>query len=108
MDAPGLAARGKQVPNCCNEQADGAAAADVYRTRQLQQPPSEEELRNIDSIKLTRLIEQDDIESYLTTANKVGRDCWPFHLAPHFTGKAQQAYAAVPPDDFKMYDTMKE
>ena len=62
-------------------------------------------------IKLTRLTEVDDIESYLITferimaANKVGRERWSFQLAPYLTGKA---YAALPPDDAKMYDTVKE
>ena len=30
---------------------------------------------------------------------QVFRDRWSFHLAPNLTGKAQQAYAALPPED---------
>lgn len=63
---------------------------------------------------MTRLTEEDDIESYLTTferimaANEVARERWYFQLAPHLTGKAQQAYAALSLDDAKTYDTVKE
>ena len=65
-------------------------------------------------IKLTRLTDADDIESYLTTferimaANEVSRERWSFQLAPHLTRKAQQAYAALPPEDAKTYDMVKE
>ena len=65
-------------------------------------------------IKLTRLAEGDDIESYLTTferimaANEVRRERWSYQLAPYLTGRAQQAYAALPPEDAKEYDTVKE
>ena len=65
-------------------------------------------------IKLTKLTDEDDIESYLTTferitaANEVNKERWSFQLAPHLTGKAQQAYAALPTDEAKDYDTLKE
>ena len=65
-------------------------------------------------IKLTKLTDNDDIESYLTTfeqimaANEVSQERWSFQLAPQLTGKAQQAYAALPPDEAKAYDTVKE
>ena len=65
-------------------------------------------------IKMTKLTDKDDIESYLTTfecimaANEVSREWWSFQLAPHLTGKAQQAYAALPPNEAKTYDTVKE
>ena len=45
--------------------------------------------------------EEDDIEAYLTTFNrmmaayKVPVNRWPFKLARMLTGKAQQAYAAM-------------
>ena len=60
---------------------------------------------NTESIKLTKLGEGDDVEAYLTTferimeVNEVNRERWPFQLAPQLTGKAQQAYAALTPDD---------
>ena len=62
-----------------------------------------------DPIKLTRLSEDDDVESYLTTlrsmaANEVAHDSWSYQFAPYLTGKAQQAYAALPPNDAKEYD----
>ena len=66
-----------------------------------------------DSLKLTKLGEGDDIEAYLTTferimeAHKVRRERWSYQLAPQLTGKAQQAYAALPPDEAKNYDAVK-
>ena len=65
-------------------------------------------------IKLTKMTDEDDIESYLTTferimaANEVSPERWSFQLAPYLTGKAQQAYAALPPDEAKTYSTVKE
>ena len=67
-----------------------------------------------ETVKLTRLTDSDDIESYLTTfervmaANEVNRERWSYQLAPYLTGKAQQAYAALPPDEAKTYATVKE
>ena len=66
-----------------------------------------------ESIKLTRLDEKDDIEAYITTfervmeVNEVSRERWPFQLAPQLTGKAQQAYAALTPEDAKDYDAVR-
>ena len=66
-----------------------------------------------DSMKLTKLGEGDDIEVYLTTferimeAHEVRRERWLYQLAPQLTGKAQQAYAALPPDEAKNYDAVK-
>ena len=70
-----------------------------------------------ESIKLTKLTNEENMESYLTTferimaANEVSRERWSFQLAPQLTGKAQQAYAALPPpppEDAKNYDSVKE
>ena len=41
-------------------------------------------------------------------ANEVSHERWSFQLASQLTGKAQQAYAAVPPEDAKSYDSVKE
>jgi hypothetical protein len=66
-----------------------------------------------EAIKLTRLGEKDDIEAYLTTferimeVNEVAKERWPFQLAPQLTGKAQQAYAALTPENAKDYDAVK-
>ena len=60
-------------------------------------------LGNVPQVKLVPLIEQDDIEAYLVTferimeAYKVLKDHWTYHLAPQLTGRAQQAFAALPP-----------
>ena len=67
-----------------------------------------------ESMKLTKLTESDDIEAYLTTfermmeAYEVSRAHWTFKLVPQLTGKAQQAYAALPPDDAKEYGTVRD
>ena len=63
---------------------------------------------------MTKLTDEDDVKSYLTTferimaANEVSRERWSFQLAPHLIGKAQQANAALPPEEAKVYDTVKE
>ena len=64
-------------------------------------------------MKLTRLSDSDNIEAYLTTferimeAHEVSRDRWSFKLAPQLTGKAQEAYAALPPHDARSYEAVK-
>ena len=63
-----------------------------------------------ESIKLTRLGENDDVEAYITMFERimeVDRERWPFQLAPQLTGKAQQAYAALTPDDAKDYNVVR-
>ena len=68
----------------------------------------------VEAIKVMRLTAENDIESYLTTfervmaANEVSRDRWSYQLAPYLRGKAQQAYAGLPPEEVKTYDTIKE
>ncbi len=56
-------------------------------------------------VKLTKLAETDDIEAYLTTFERmmtsyeIPADRWVHKLAPHLTGQAQKAYAAMPTDE---------
>ena len=70
-------------------------------------------VRETDAVKLTWLSDSDDIEAYLTTfermmgAYDIAKECWPFKLTPQLTGKAQQAYAALPPDGARDYDEVK-
>ena len=51
-----------------------------------------------DPLKLTKLTETENIESYLTTFERmmhvynVDEEQWAFKLAPQLAGKAQQAY----------------
>ena len=65
-------------------------------------------------VKIVKLTEQDDIEAYLTTferimvAYEVPKERWTFKLAPQLVGKAQQAYAAMNPDEAQDYDQLKE
>ena len=60
---------------------------------------------NVPPVKLVPLTEQDDIESYLVTferimdAYKITKGQWTYYLAPQLTGKAQQAFAALPSDE---------
>ena len=63
--------------------------------------------------RVVKLSEKDDIEAYLTTferlmtAYAVAKSKWIFKLAPQLTGKAQQAYAALPTDQALDYDVVK-
>ena len=62
-----------------------------------------------DQLKLTKLLESEDIESYLTTFERmmqvyhVDEERWAFKLAPQLTGRAQQAYAAMRAEDAADY-----
>eukprot|EP00731_Ephydatia_muelleri_P034136 Em0048g12a len=64
--------------------------------------------------KLVKLTEQDDIESYLTTFERIMRayevkdERWAVKIAPQLTGKAQQAYAAMKAEDAGNYQLVKE
>ncbi|XP_064399260.1 uncharacterized protein LOC135345747 [Halichondria panicea] len=65
-------------------------------------------------VKLTKLAETDDIEAYLTTFERmmtsyeIPADRWVYKLAPHLTGQAQKAYAAMPTDEAIDYETVKK
>ena len=65
-------------------------------------------------VKVAKLTEDNDTEAYLTTleclmkAYDVAKERWAFKLAPQLIGKAQQAYAAMLPDDAKDYDKIKD
>ena len=64
-------------------------------------------------VKLVPLSEKDDIEAYLVTferimaAHEIRQNQWPYHLAPKLTGKAQLAFAALPPAEARDYDAIK-
>ena len=70
-------------------------------------------LGNGPQVKLVPLTEQDDIESYLVTferimdAYKIAKEQWTYYLAPQLTGRAQQAFAALPKDESSTYDGVK-
>ena len=63
--------------------------------------------------KVSKLSEDDDIEAYLTTFERmmtaygVPKDRWVFRVAPQLTGKAQQAYAAMAAENTGDYDQLK-
>ena len=63
--------------------------------------------------KVSKLSDEDDIEAYLTTFERmmvaygVPKDRWVFRVAPQLTGKAQQAYAAMAAEDTGDYDQLK-
>ena len=66
------------------------------------------------NIYFRKLTEADDIEAYLTTferlvtSEKLEQQHWAFKLAPHLTGKAQQAYAALSSEEAADYTKLKE
>ena len=68
----------------------------------------------LETLKLKKLMDTDDIEAYLTTferaaeAHLVEKEKWSVILAPQLTGKALQAYAALSNDDSKEYEKVKE
>ena len=68
----------------------------------------------VDQIRLARLTEADDIESYITTFERMMRmgdiaeETWTLRLAPQLTGKAQQAYAAISAEDAAVNHNVKE
>ena len=63
--------------------------------------------------KLTKLAEEDDVEAYLTTFERlmtvsgVRRDRWAYLLAPQLTGRAQKAFAAMGEVEAGDYDALK-
>ena len=69
--------------------------------------------RDKETMALTRLTDKDDIESYLTTfermmtAYEVDAARWVYKLAPQLTGKAQEAYAALTPEEAQSYPSVK-
>ena len=64
-------------------------------------------------VQLVRLVESDDIETYLTTfertmgAYEVDKARWAFKLAPYLSGRAQQAYASLTAEEAAEYETLK-
>ncbi len=65
-------------------------------------------------VKLTKLAETDDIEAYLTTFERmmtsyeIPANRWVYMLAPHLTGQAQKAYAAMPTEEAADYGKVKK
>ena len=68
---------------------------------------------NDKDVKVTKLTENDDIEAYLTTferlmlAYEVKKEKWAYKLAPQLVGKAQQAYAGLTVADAGDYEKLK-
>ena len=66
-----------------------------------------------DQVKLTKLGDGDDIESYITTfermmvAYEVPKERWVYKLAPNLTGRAQQAYTGLTIEEAGNYETVK-
>ena len=62
---------------------------------------------------LSKLSEEDDIEAYLTTFERmmagysIEKRKWSYRLAPNLTGRAQQAFAALPSADAGDYDKLR-
>ena len=66
------------------------------------------------NVKVAKLTEEDDIEAYLTTferlmrAYEIREERWAFKLAPQLVGKAQQAYAAMRAEESGDYPSLKQ
>ena len=64
-------------------------------------------------LKLQRLTNNDDVEAYLVTFERlmsmyeVPQNHWAYKLAPQLTGQAQQAYAAMPTEEAGNYALVK-
>ena len=65
-------------------------------------------------VVLTKFVEGDDVEAYLTTferlmtVHRVEQTLWVVHLAPQLAGRAQQAYAALTADVAGDYESVKQ
>ena len=94
-------------------QAQTKALMTLVRDSHKAEPPTTKMLAGVPQVKLVQLTEQDDIEAYLVTfewimqAYEIPRAQWTYHLAPQLTGKAQQAFAALPLGESKAYDGVK-
>jgi len=63
-------------------------------------------------LKVAKLTDQDDIEAYLVTFERVMEaydvpNRWAYKLATQLSGRAQQAYTAMPSDVSGDYDEVK-
>ena len=80
----------------------------------LQGEAAKRKAENDREVKIPKLMEQDDIVSYLTmferqmAAFEIKREKWAYKLASCLSGKAQKAYAALPVDEAGDYNQLKE
>ena len=64
-------------------------------------------------VRVAKLTEEDDIEAYLTTFERlmtvyeIPEERWVFKLAPQLVGKAQQAYVALGEEEARDYTKLK-
>ena len=76
--------------------------------------PSEDRTVSNDKLMLTRYVEGDDIEAFLTTFEclmtvyHIEEGRWVAKLAPQLAGRAQQAYAAMSATDTLVYAEVKK
>ena len=69
--------------------------------------------RESEQPKLTKLTEQDDVEAYLTTFERmmgvfrVEKEKWAYKQAPQLTGKAQKVFAGMEDEEAGNYDALK-
>ena len=80
----------------------------------LQGEAAKRKAENDREVKIPKLMEQDNIVSYLTmferqmAAFEIKREKWAYKLASCLSGKAQKAYAALPVDEAGDYNQLKE
>jgi len=91
-----------------------AVLQDLVRGIQKQSEATAKKLSSEQEVKVAKLTEEDDVEAYLTTFERlmkvhaVPESRWAYKLAPQLVGKAQQAYAAMGADDSGDYLKLKE
>ena len=72
------------------------------------------EMLKLKDVHIADLGSNDDIENYLTTFERVAQTYkwekkdWVVKIAPHLTGKAQAAFAAMASEESNNYDKVKE
>ena len=73
-----------------------------------------EEKSEMEQLKLTKLKEQDDMEAFLTTFERMmvvfrmEKRRWAFKVAHQLAGKAQKAFAAMDEGQASDYDQLKK
>ena len=87
---------------------------DSRKAAETRTPADQEQVGREGEAKLVKLSEQNSIEAYLTTfqrvmhAYEIKEEQWAVKLAPYLTGKAQLAYAAMRAEDTDSYSCLKE
>ena len=115
----GQAARATGIGDCCRAPAtQGRDEATTWLSREW--PKGKKDTLpmigklGLDGIKLTKLTNGEDIESFFTVferimaVQEIPEERWSLIIAPQLTGKAQQAYAVMNATKAADYRVLKE